>query len=86
MVGSGVKDSAGGWLPGDQAVLLDEARDARRIGLQAVALRHLAEHLGRGASGQEELDELLEIALEAGRRDDLEDPGTVSPAFQKVCH
>jgi len=62
-------------LPEDQAVLCDESGDAGRIGLQAVARPHLGEHLRRRRAGREELDQLPEVPLETGRRDDLKQAG-----------
>jgi hypothetical protein len=62
-------------LPGKpQAEALDEAGDAVGIHLQRVARAELRERLRRGRGGAAQVDELLEVALEAGRGDDLEDP------------
>ncbi len=55
-------------------MLLAEPWHAREVGLEAIARAELGELAGVGWSLQPCRDELLEELLEAGGRDDLEDP------------
>src|SRR6185312_3212464 len=58
----------------DDAEALDEPGDAAGVHLERVALAEGAEIGGIGDRRAAQLDELGEEALEARRRDDLEDP------------
>src|SRR5947209_6669588 len=55
-----------------EAVLLEQTRDAADVELQPVACRDVRRARGVGWPVARQLAHLVEIALEAGRRDDLE--------------
>jgi hypothetical protein len=63
---------SGLWLPDPEAESLEQARDAARVHLELVAGAELAEDARLGLRHPAEVDQLVEEALEACGRDDLE--------------